>query len=91
MGVPVKAQILILNPTISESRAADMLYQRETRQVIRNYVRPADNEITVNTVWVDHLNGFNGAQTVLYTRIGSNIENLDASQFGRTSHSECER
>jgi hypothetical protein len=75
-GVPVKAQILVLRAETTVVKAANILYQRETRQTHRNYNRPSDDEITDNTVLVDSLNNFEDVQTVLYTRIGSNIQDL---------------
>lgn len=84
-GARVKAQILVLQPDITIDQAANILYQRETRQTNRNYKRPLDNEITINTVLVDRLNDFEGVETVLYTRIGSNIQNLTPNNLAESA------
>ncbi|MDF2189844.1 hypothetical protein [Paraflavitalea sp. CAU 1676] len=75
-GKGSRAQILVLQPDTTFEQAADILYQRETRQTRRNYRRPADEAITINTVLIDSLSEFEDVQTVLFTRIGSNIPNL---------------
>lgn len=77
-GSQVQAQILVLHPDISIERAATLLYQRETRQTRRIYQRPANDAINTNTVLIEILTGFENVQTVLYTRIGSNINILTA-------------
>lgn len=75
-GTQVNAQIFVLQTGITVEQAVNMLYQRETRQQRKNYVRPSDNDITPNTVLIEALTDFEGVNTVLYTKIGSNIEHL---------------
>ena len=94
-GMRVKAQILVLRPDTTIQHASDILYQRETRQSNRNYVRPSVQDITVNTVLIDVLSNFEDVQTVLYTNIGSNITHLTphllaehAIQSARGQHGE---
>lgn len=77
-GVQVKAQILVLRPETSVQLASNILYQRETRQTERPYNRPNETDITSGTVLVEELTNLNNIQTVLYTKIGSNIPNLTA-------------
>lgn len=78
-GAPVNAQILVLRAETSIQLASNILYQRETRQPEGNYLRPDETNITNNTVLIEALTNFKGVQTVLYTKIGSNVPNLTAS------------
>lgn len=78
-GSQVQAQILVLRTGISAEQAANLLYQRETRQTRRVYQRPSDNDINNNTVLVEVLTEFENVQIVLYTRIASNITDLTAN------------
>jgi hypothetical protein len=72
-GNAVNAQILVLDGRTTIERVSNILYQRETRNPNRNYIRPVDRDLTINTVLVDMILNFENVETVLYTRIGSNI------------------
>lgn len=73
-GVQVDAVLLVLEPTVSEAEAKDMLYRREIHNVgkSRKYVPPEVPK--ENTVIVERLTDFPHVDIVLYTKIGANIE-----------------
>ena len=76
-GAQVKAEILILREDLDPDLARDMLWRRETRQTGRQkYRRP--KVIRRDDVIVETINDLSGVQTVLYVKIGSNIDNLSA-------------
>ena len=77
-GSPVSAAIIVLDDTVTIDKARDILWRRETRNehTDRHYNPPST--ITENTVLVRQLENFNGIDVVLYTKIGSNIQNLKA-------------
>jgi len=74
-GAQVKGVILVLGPAIEVERAKDLLWRRETRNECsdRHYSPPADPG--PNTVLVECLQNMANVETVLYTKIGANIEN----------------
>lgn len=75
-GAKVNAKILILDDKVSLTEAKNMLYRRETG-LSREYSHSENPG--VNTVIIKELSDFEEVKTVLYTSIGSNIdENWDA-------------
>lgn len=72
-GRRVKAKIIILNPDTTIDKAKSILWRRELHKdnQSENYVEP--NIPGVNRVVVKVLEGFMGIDRVLYTSIGSNI------------------
>lgn len=73
-GACVRAAILVLEEGVTVDQAKDVLWRRETRRKTGTYDPPPDQ--TQNTVLIETLEDFHGVQTVLYTRIGSNITSL---------------
>ena len=74
-GSRVKATILVLKAGLTLQQAEDLLWRRETRNELseKHYTRPS--QPNSNRVIVKSLETFNGIDVVLYTSIGSNIEN----------------
>ncbi len=89
-GAQVKAQILVLRAETSVQVASNILYQRETRQTARNYERPNETDITNNTVLIEILTNFENIQTVLYTRLGSNVPDLTATNLATNAIASAE-
>jgi hypothetical protein len=76
-GARVKAEILVIRDDFAPELAADMLWRRETHQTGRQrYRRP--NVIDRNDVIVETIHDLSGVRTVLYTKIGQNIDRLSA-------------
>ncbi len=73
-GSSVKGTILVLNSDINLSEAESLLWRRETRKENSNlnYTHPTNP--TKNTMIVEHINNFYGLSTVLFTKLGANIE-----------------
>ena len=80
-GANVKAQILVLSADVTIEEANNLLWRRETGREGQNckYTRP-DNP-GENHVLVEFVSGFYDVETVLYTNIGSNIEEITASNL----------
>lgn len=72
-GRQVKAKIIVLNPETNIDTAKSILWRRELHKTDRteNYVEP--NNPGVNRVVVKFLENFMNVDSVLYTSIGSNI------------------
>jgi hypothetical protein len=74
-GAKVKAVIIVLENSVSEREAVDILWRRETWQVGsgRRYNPPSIPGL--NTVLVERIRDFFEVDIVLYTKIASNIDN----------------
>jgi hypothetical protein len=72
-GRQVKAKIIVLNPETNIDMAKSILWRRELHKIDRaeNYVEP--NNPGVNRVVLKLLENFMNVDNVLYTSIGSNI------------------
>ena len=76
-GGRVRAQILVVRENLTPEAVQDMRWRRETRQTGRQkYRRPA--VVGRDDVLVETIHDMSGVETVLYTRIGQNIEELSA-------------
>src|SRR6266545_3317363 len=64
-GKPVRAEILVLHPSVSLPQAQALLWRRETRRMGTGKPYPAGN--SPNSVLVSDLPGFHGLDHVLYT------------------------
>ena len=75
-GARVQAVILVLDNSVSVKKATDLVWRRETRNEGNNkhYQKPLNPN--VNQVIVECLGHFQGVDTVLYTKIGANIQGL---------------
>jgi hypothetical protein len=82
-GAQVPAQIIILNDRISEARANDMLWRRETRNIGTRKRYVATTNPGKNKTVVKRLEKFEGVDVVIYTEIGTNIEPLTAETLAR--------
>ena len=82
-GAENKAQILLLKEGITEEKATDMLWRRETNQVgsDKKYKRPTNPG--KDSVLVERLEAFNDVDVVLYTKIGANIDPLTPQELSR--------
>ena len=71
-----KGVLLVLNATVDRTRAEDLLWRRETRNEFSNkhYSRP--NNPGADHVLIEHTEDLAGVKTVLFTKIGANIERL---------------
>ncbi len=86
-GARVRAVILLLQGTISEKHAKDMLWRRETSNIgtSKPYDPPPDPER--NSVLIERVKDFHSVDTVLYTRIGSNIDKLTPERLAELADS----
>ena len=76
-GARIRAQILVLRNSVTPEAVQDMLWRRETRQTGRQkYRRP--EVVSRDDVLVETILGLSGVETLFYTRIGQNIEQLTA-------------
>jgi hypothetical protein len=75
-GSHVAAQILVVDLQLKE--ATDRLYRRERHKVGTGICYVPPEIITPNTVIIESTPSFEGIETVLYTRIGANIDGLTA-------------
>lgn len=73
-GSSVKGTILVLNSDISLSEAESLLWRRETRKENSNLNYTRQTNPGQNTMIVEHLSNFHGLSTVLFTKLGTNIE-----------------
>lgn len=75
-GAKVNGFILVLDKKITISEAENLLWRRETRQSdqSKKYIK-RDNPGT-NSVQVKSIRYFKGVDSVLYTSIGSNLEQI---------------
>lgn len=73
-GSSVKGTILVLNSDISLSEAESLLWRRETRKENSNLNYTRSINPGPNTTVVESLTNFYGLSTVLYTKLGSNID-----------------
>lgn len=82
-GAQVKAVILVLANAVSEKEAEDMLWRRETNNIgtSKSYNRPPDPK--PDNVLIERIKDLHGVGTVLYTRIGSNIDDLAPGKLAR--------
>jgi hypothetical protein len=86
-GAQVKAEILVLRDDVAPDLAADMLWRRETHQTGRQKYRRPD-AVGRDDVIVETIHDLAGVRTVLYTKIGQNIDRLSAETLaGLAIHS----
>ena len=78
-GSEVAAQILVVGLSLKE--ASNRLYRRETRNADSNIFYVPPKTITPNTVVIESLRSVEGVETVLYTKIGPNIEGPTATRL----------
>ncbi len=74
-GSHVKAEILVMRDDVGQDSAADMLWRRETNQTGRQRYRRPD-VIGQDNVVVETAYDLSGVRTLLYTKIGQNIDPL---------------
>lgn len=82
-GAQVPAQIIVLNDRVTEAKANDMLWRRETRERDRRNPYIASANPGKNTTVVRRLEKFEGVDLVIYTEIGPNIEPLTPEALAR--------
>ncbi len=82
-GSRVKATILVLKAGVTLQQAEDLLWRRETRNECsdKHYARPSQPNPNPNRVIVESLESFNAIDVVLYTSIGSNIDDLSPTRL----------
>ena len=73
-GSSVKGTILVLNSDVSLSEAESLLWRRETRKENSNLNYTRQTNPGQNTMIVEHISNFHGLSTVLFTKLGANIE-----------------
>jgi len=80
-GSTVSATILVLNEEITIENAQDLLWRRETRKEGsgKHYVHP--KTYSPNKMVVEQIVGFSGLETVLYTKLPGNIDDLCATKL----------
>ena len=72
-GSRVEAKVLVLEGSLSEVEATNVLWRRETRREGSSERYDPPHEPGVNEVMVRRLENFAGLDVVLYAEIGSNI------------------
>ena len=72
-GSPVKAVIMVLDGSVDVEKAKDLLWRRETRQENSDKHYPNPINPSSNQVEVAEIAELGGIETVLYTKIGANI------------------
>ncbi len=75
-GACVKSVILVLKEHVSEAKAKNMLWRRETNQIGSKGIYEPSANLGQNTVCIKRLENFQGIEVVLYTSIAPNINNL---------------
>ena len=82
-GCPVPATILVLDTAISQEKAEDLLWRRETRNGCsdKHYTRPSETNTNPNKMVVESLSIFAALDLVLYTKLGANITDLSATKL----------
>jgi hypothetical protein len=78
-GAHVPARIFVLN--VDEAEAANRLYRREINAIGKGVVYTPRRNPGKDDVVVERISAFAEVDTVLYTRIGANIENLTAKRL----------
>lgn len=88
-GACAIAQILVLSEDVTVKEAEGLLWRRETGKVgeDKQYSRPASPG--KNHVLVEQASNFNGIETVLYTKIGSNIDEITANNLANLAISSA--
>ena len=92
-GFPVNAVLLVLDDTVGLEPAMSLLWRRETGNQFsgKEYSRPVDP--TPNQVVVECIRSFHGCDVALYTKIGSNIEELNPDHLAdlaiRSAHAKA--
>lgn len=80
-GCPVTATILVLEAGVSLEKAKDLLWRRETRNECSDKHYTPPSEPSPNKMVVESLKTFAEIDIVLYTKLGANIENLNATKL----------
>ncbi len=80
-GSRIKGKILVLEESVSETEAMDMLWGRETRRERSGERYDPPSAPDENTVLVRCLENFEGLDMVLYAEIGANISDLDSRKL----------
>ncbi len=90
-GAPVKAVILVMKENVGIEEAKDLLWRRETRKenTDRHYTNPLNP--TENQVVVDIIKNLGGIETVLYTKIGSNIHSPSPEKLAKLAIESAKR
>ncbi len=73
-GASVTAVILVLNENVGIEDAKNFLWRRETRNERTKKKYPNPTNPTLNQVVVETVSDLGGIETVLYTKIGANID-----------------
>lgn len=80
-GSTVSATILVLSEETSIENAKDLLWRRETRKEgsDQHYIKPIKH--SPNKIIIEQISDFSGVETVLFTKLGANIDNLSAEKL----------
>jgi len=82
-GAEVNAVVFVLRDDVSVEMAMDLVWRRETGKYGKEDRYRPKTQPRENTVQVQTLSDFAQVKTVLYTWIGSNIENLNGEELAR--------
>jgi len=80
-GSRIKGKILVLEESVSETEAMDMLWRRETRKEDSGERYESPSSYDVNAVVVRRWEDFEELEVVLYAEIGANISDLDSRKL----------
>ena len=82
-GSQVNATILVLKEGTEIEKAKDLLWRRETRNQDPNRHYEHPNNPSKNHVIIESTSEFKGFESVIYTRIGKNIDNPKAETLAK--------
>ena len=80
-GSRVKAQIVELSDLVTIREAESLLWRRETGRVGQNIEYKRPEIVVLNTMLVEHIHNLHEIDTVLYTILGSNIEDVSPNKL----------
>ncbi len=86
-GAEVAAKVLVVNLSVSE--ATHRLYRRELHKVGEKLLYDPSGDATSNRIVIKTLRQFQGVDTVLYTSIGANIDNMNATTLAELAISSA--
>lgn len=82
-GANVKAVVFVLKDSVSQDEATNILWRRETRKIGSGKTYSPLATPTSNNVVIEQLPNFAGLDTILYTRVATNIEPLTSEELAK--------
>jgi cation transport regulator ChaC len=82
-GSRVRATLLILDNTVTEAQAADLLWRRETRHTDDDRHYRPNARRTSDSVRIERIRGIHGVDVVLYAQLSPNIRRRSPQKLAR--------